>query len=437
MKMNPRNLSLMGAVTDGDTQAVRALLAAGSDVNETASGGQSVLILAVLFRRTQILRLLLDAGADPKQCDSLGLNAIDWAERKGFAEGLKLLNQIQAAKQETSPVAPRMEAKPPGGSVPSENEKPNTQAPSGSSQLASADEKSRRWIAGFKRRIDEESNQKIKEVQPAPAPPATEIEATPQTELPTVVVNDSSVRVAAPVPEPPVTSFPADRVANVETDTSQFKDETYVTPGVTPLVSPDDVATSHLPRSTIGTPLTSASHKKCPKCNAIYNSELLAYCALDATPLVDVNEAVVVSPPEAGRLPLVWLLIVFSFVVAAGAIYLMIPDLKSAQNTSLETSPMQAPRNSDSPLVSGELSGKQLEVPAPEYPASARSEHVSGTVTIRVTVNKKGRVIAVKVVEGDVRLRDAAIAAAQKATFSAEKLMERGAVGTIAYTFKE
>lgn len=421
--MNPRNLSLMGAVTDGDTEVVRALLAAGSDVNKTASGGQSLLILAILFRRTQILKLLLDAGADPKQCDSLGLNAIDWAERKGFADGLILLNQSQTTKQETP--------------VPSQNEKPNTRASGGSSQFASSDEKSRQWVAGFKRRIDEEASHKVNEDHLPPAPPATEIEATPQTELPPVVVNDRAVRAAATVPEPPVTSFPAEPVANVETDTSQRKDQTYVTPAVTPPVPSDDVASSQSQWSTIRLPLTSTSRKKCPKCNAVYRSELLAYCAIDMTPLVDANAAVLVSPPEAAKLPLVWLLIVFSFVVAAGVIYVTIPDLRSAQNAPAETSPRQASGNSDSPLVSGELSGKQLEVPAPEYPATARREHVSGTVTIRVTVNMKGRVIAVKVAEGDWRLRNAAIAAAQKATFSAEKLMGRGAVGTIAYTFKE
>ena len=426
--MNPRNLSLMGAVTDGDTEAARALLAAGSDVNGTASGGQSLLILAILFRRTQILKLLLDAGADPKQCDNLGLNALDWAQRKGFAEGLKLLNESQTAKQET-PVAPRLEPTPPGASVPSQNEKPNTGASRGSTQFASSDEKSRRWVAGFKRRIDDEASHKIKEVQPEPTPPATEIEATPETP---VVVDDKSVQAAATVPEPPVTSFPAEGVANVETDTSQFNDQTYVTP----LVASDEVASWQPPQPTIGAPLPSTSRKKCPKCNAVYRSDLLAYCAIDVTPLVDVNEAVV-SPPEAVTPPLVWLLIVFTFVVAAGVTYLMIPNLRSAQNASLETSSRPAPGNTDSPLVSGELSGKQLDVPAPEYPASARSEHVSGTVTMRVSVNKKGRVIAVKVVEGDLRLRNAAIAAAQKATFSAEKLMGRGAVGTIAYSFKE
>jgi hypothetical protein len=202
--MNPRNLSLMGAVTDGDTEAARALLAAGSDVNGTASGGQSLLILAILFRRTQILKLLLDAGANPKQCDNLGLNAKDWAERKGFAEALKLLNESQTAKQET-PVAQRLEPTPPGASVPSQNEKPNTRASGGSTQFASSDEKSRRWVAGFKRRIDDEASQKIKEVQPEPTPPATEIEATPATDQTPLVVDDRSVQAAPTVPEPPVT----------------------------------------------------------------------------------------------------------------------------------------------------------------------------------------------------------------------------------------
>ena len=78
-----------------------------------------------------------------------------------------------------------------------------------------------------------------------------------------------------------------------------------------------------------------------------------------------------------------------------------------------------------------------MNVPEPQYPGSAKREHVTGTVTVRITVDKKGSVIAVKVVEGDWRLRNAAIAAAQKATFSPEKLMGRGAVGTIAYKFEE
>jgi len=155
------------------------------------------------------------------------------------------------------------------------------------------------------------------------------------------------------------------------------------------------------------------------------------------TLLVDADKPVVTSPPETARISLVWFLVVITFLVAGGFAYLMIPSFKNEQGSPTTTLPIPAANVQELPLVGGGLSGKQLEVPAPEYPASARSEHVSGTVTIRVTVDQKGRVIAVKVVEGDSRLRNAAIAAAQRATFSPEKLMNQGAVGTIAYTFKE
>lgn len=434
--MNPSNPSLMGAVTDGDSEAVRALLAAGSDVNRTASGGRTPLILAILFGHTQIISLLLEAGADPQQRDSLGLNAVDWAKRKGFAEGVKLLTQRQASKQETPPIAPSSEPIPPDLSAPSQFEKQTTRASRASTQSVRADDKSRQWLAGLKRRIDEEASHKSKEVEPAP-PPTTEIEATPENELPPVVVNDRPVEASAHVPEPAVISSPAERVPSVQ-NAALLRDQTSPAQAIELFVPPDDVATSEAPPLTIWTPPpTSNSRKRCPKCNAVYGSELLAYCAIDATPLVDANQPVFTSPPETARMPLVWLLVVLSFTVAAGVTYFMIPDLGREPNAPPEASPTQAQSITDAPLVAGGLSGKQLEVPAAEYPASARSEHVSGMVTVRVTVNKKGRVIAVKVLEGDWRLRKAAIAAALKATFSAEKLMERRTVGTIAYTFKE
>jgi len=505
--MNPRNLSLIRAVTDDDTAAVRALLAAGSDVNRPTSGGQTPLIIAVVFRRIKILSLLLEAGADPQLRDDLGLNAVDWAERKGFVEGVKLLTQRQGAKHETPLDTSRQEATLPGKSVPRQIEKQNPPASRKSEQFGNSDEKSRRWIAGLKQRIDEESSHKVKQVQPAPLPTTSEIETAPEKEPPRVVVNETSVQasttVAAPaviasrpemnvapdtsqlenetdeeadhkikevqpaplppteietarekdsphivvndsppasptVPEPAVIASPPERLTNVAPDTSKLKDQSHAAQAKTPLVPSDDVARSQPSKSTVRTPPTSSSRKRCPKCNAVYDSELLAYCAIDMTPLVDADEPVVTtSPPETARMSSVWFLVVFTFLVTAGVAYLMIPSLKTEQGSPTTTLPIGAVNVQELPLVGGGLSGKQLEVPAPEYPASARSEHVSGTVTIRVTVDKKGRVIAVKVVEGDWRLRDAAIAAAQRATFSPEKLMGQGAVGTIAYTFKE
>jgi TonB family protein len=168
----------------------------------------------------------------------------------------------------------------------------------------------------------------------------------------------------------------------------------------------------------------------------MYNSELLAYCAIDMTPLVDADTPVVTPPPDR-RMPIVWLLVVITFLIAAAVTYLMLQNSRSQQDNTPATLPKPAANAKELPLVAGGLSGKQLYVPAPEYPVSARSEHVSGTVKVRVTVDKEGTVIAVKVVEGDRRLRNAAIAAAQKATFSPEKLIGQGAEGTITYTFNE
>ena len=507
--MNPRNLSLTGAVTDGDIEAVRALLAAGTDVNRTTSGGQTPLILAIVLMRIQILSLLLEAGADPQLRDSLGLNAVDWAERRGFAEGVKLLTQSQGAKRETPPDTSRTEPTLPGKSVPRQIEKQSPPVPRASQQFANSDEKSRRWLAGLKLRIDEEASHKVKQVQPAPPPPTreiktapakeppravvndtsvqasttvptpaviasrpehvmnvapdtsqlenetdeeadhkikevqptpsppTEIKTAPEKDSPHIVVNDSSSSASPTVPEPAVIASPPERLTNVSPDTSKLKDQPDVAQAMAPLVPPDDVARSQPPKSTVRTPPTSSSRKRCPKCNAVYDSELLAYCAIDMTPLVDADKPVVTFPPETSRISLVWFLVVITFLVAGGFAYLMIPSFKNEPGSPTTTLPIQAVNVQELPLVGGGLSGKQLEVPAPEYPASARSEHVSGTVTIRVTVDQKGRVIAVKVVEGDSRLRKAAIAAAQRATFSPEKLMNQGAVGTIAYTFKE
>ena len=91
------SIPLTSAVTSGDEKAVSALLANGADVNERTGGGQTPLILAVVFGHTNIIRMLVGAGADPQQRDNLGLNAIDWAQRRGLTEVLDILNNPTAA----------------------------------------------------------------------------------------------------------------------------------------------------------------------------------------------------------------------------------------------------------------------------------------------------------------------------------------------------
>jgi TonB family protein len=89
-------------------------------------------------------------------------------------------------------------------------------------------------------------------------------------------------------------------------------------------------------------------------------------------------------------------------------------------------------------VVGGALNGAEASLPEPEYPARAIKDGVSGEITVRVRVNKRGRVILARTSGGDSRLRAAAVQAARKATFLPEKLAtnERFTSGTITYYFK-
>ena len=91
-------IPLTNAVTSGDESAVGTLLANGADVNERTSGGQTPLILAVIFGHTELVRVLVKAGADPELRDNLGLNAVEWAKRRGLTEALEILTNRPETK---------------------------------------------------------------------------------------------------------------------------------------------------------------------------------------------------------------------------------------------------------------------------------------------------------------------------------------------------
>ena len=88
-----------------------------------------------------------------------------------------------------------------------------------------------------------------------------------------------------------------------------------------------------------------------------------------------------------------------------------------------------------SPELGGDLVGKSVSLPDAECPVKG-PEPVSGTVTVRVMVDKKGQVYWARGSGGDWLMRGAATEAAMKSTFSPEKLRNRETEGTITYTFK-
>ncbi|MBA3512870.1 MAG: TonB family protein [Pyrinomonadaceae bacterium] len=179
--------------------------------------------------------------------------------------------------------------------------------------------------------------------------------------------------------------------------------------------------------------------KRCPKCNTTYGNALLAYCAYDATKLVSADDSVFNRPATNDwSWATLWALVAVIAMLGAFLGYL-INNYRSRGNGSnapiaAQSEPAENARK-DLPVIEGEIKGMEVNVPEPEYPAQAKAEGVSGTVTVRVQVNKRGRVTLARSSKGDWRLRSVAVKAAQKATFSEEMLAGRGANGTITYNF--
>lgn len=89
------------------------------------------------------------------------------------------------------------------------------------------------------------------------------------------------------------------------------------------------------------------------------------------------------------------------------------------------------------PVSEGVINGKATSLPKPIYSAAAKAVHAAGSVNVQVTIDKAGRVIAVKALDGHILLRPAAEKAAWSAKFN-PTLLSRQPVevtGVIVYRF--
>jgi ankyrin repeat protein len=346
---------LTQAVTSGDADAVRAALARGADVNERNNGGQTALILAVIFGHTDLVRLLVKSGANPHLRDNLGLDAIEWAQRRGLSLDLF---EIRVAE----PPKPQIDT----------------------------DEKSRKWLAGVKQRIQEQSAQKAQ----------------------AIVEHESIVR-----PEPVITA---------------------PEPKPEPAPKPEPVV--------VATP-SSPTRKRCPKCNAIYNSELVAYCAHHFVRLVDADETTIFEPPPSTTSaitssPLLWMLVLATVSIAAFTGYLITSQLSRVIIPDSSANAAQQPRSflKGSPVAGGDLAGRALNLSDAQCPIFdgdplSRANEVSKTVNVHVKLDKTGKVFWARAEGGNEALRNAATEAATQSTFVADKQRARETEGTITYTF--
>ena len=391
------SFSLTNAVTSGDESAVSALLASGADVNESTNGGQTALILAVIFGRTNVVRMLINAGADPQLRDNLGLNAIEWAQRRGLTDAHAILtNKPESATRPKRILIPIEEPKESAAETPPARRNDDVK------ESASHDEKSRRWLAGVKQRLDEQAMRRMNRNEP-PVEPRLIPEEPPPSPPP----------VEAKEEEAPV-------VEAAETP-AESKPKSFGAPRI---LTPATVE-----------PEKSGKRKRCPQCNAIYNGDLVSYCAHHIVALVDADEPIIATEKPKSNAALFWILLIITLTgsVVAGSLittYLY----KSKQEATRIAAEQQRTVQKGTPAVGTELAGKAVSLPEAECPVKG-PEPVSGTVTVRIMVDKNGQVYWARGSGGDWLMRGAATEAAMKSTFAPDKLRGREVEGTITYTF--
>jgi ankyrin repeat protein len=94
--------ALMKAIEKNDTAAVQKLIAQGANVDELEPNGDAPLVMAAYLGHSEIVRMLLEAGADVKAVDpGMKATALHAASYAGRTEAAKLLVQygIEIDKQ--------------------------------------------------------------------------------------------------------------------------------------------------------------------------------------------------------------------------------------------------------------------------------------------------------------------------------------------------
>jgi Ankyrin repeats (many copies) len=485
-----RDSSLHKAIKSGNTEAVRALLAGGADVNATNDAGQTALVVAIVAGQRQCLRPLLRAGADPWLKDHTGLTAIDWAKRKGETQLAHSLSTHSQSEESDIPAdasrPPAREHKPPQLPVESHPRTPIT-----------PDEKARRFVTGLKQRLDEKAgreptnqptaseekgpvdyeqvletiSQAVKSAPSTPAPHAEaspvipEKVASPELPRPGQVKTTADQQKTPPEPTTRQTYGKASETVKPEIVTKVGVAEKATSP-IGDQYTPARKQTTRQPYRKAADPLPetispqvvtkvdvmaedeefaspspqhktrgSSKRKRCPECGTVYNSELLAYCSYDAAALVDEGVPSV-SPRPQNPSPLLWILVVI--VALLGAITGLFVTERLLRRSNVETpavaQPQPEPPQKGVPVPRGQLEGKELTLVEAEVPANTVKE--ATLVVVRVRVGRNGQVSAATSTEEERVLREAAVEAAKKSTFSAEKLKGRVVQGTISYTFK-
>jgi ankyrin repeat protein len=84
------------AIVKGDLETVKKFIEYGADINQK-SNGMTPLMIAARYNQVDIIKLLLDKGANYKIMDDKGLTALKYAQLSNATQATAMLIQAKVA----------------------------------------------------------------------------------------------------------------------------------------------------------------------------------------------------------------------------------------------------------------------------------------------------------------------------------------------------
>lgn len=96
----------------------------------------------------------------------------------------------------------------------------------------------------------------------------------------------------------------------------------------------------------------------------------------------------------------------------------LVPGAQAMTDTNAQATVSGSLEKTEELLDVGVVNGQALSLPRPGYPSMARAALASGSVSVFVTIDETGKVIAARAIKGHPLLREASEAAAKQARFT-------------------
>ena len=466
-----RTEQLLHAAAEGDATLVEALLGAGAYINGTNYNLQTPLIRAAFFGHVDVVRVLLDHGAEVESKDRLGLNAQDWATKRGFPEVARMLPASSAAMATTLDGTPQPDlsgvtladtgqaevATPPSPpSPPSQSEDTEVRLDGEPTQpllhlSAFAREMQRRHEESHgstapkheefsATMVDGPTLEDARQEDPPPYEDQPTLEdARTFDDPPTVALSELPTQMLGDPPTRPLDKFATQLLDEPPTGSlKEFAPQTLAESSTRPLKGIPPPPKSLVPGQTPPTPKS------------------LVPESLPTTAPLSEGATVAESGSRSishGR-PLTWIVLAIIAVAAIVAAYLMysrrqvqpvaepkvagkatVPQGafagsevslqlgKGQPTSSTETTTANAGTSNTTlgpdsyPRVTGSLKGSEVSLPDLVTPPTARNRWRRGLINVAVTVGSDGKVISARPLNGQSVWRQAAKDAALKAQF--------------------